>query len=321
MKKPLFGFLVLALIVSVLLAAPCPRSFAEQVLADNGSVLGQLRQLSDFPLYELRYEAPYNVVGPYTPVSAASAERPFACTLFSATDASGNRVMGRNFDWRPNPVMVVITKPAGGYASVSLVDMSYPVKLDDMVRWPFDGMNERGLAVGMMLVDEARSTYKVGMPAVTSFGIIRVLLDKAATLDEAIALMGQYLVGFGILPIHYFVADRRGAAATIEYFRGKLQVFREKRPWQVSANLLFSRLPESERIASCWRYALAARRLAATDGQLDGKGVFGLLEAVSESSTVWSSSYDLTNARLELALGRDYARTFSWSLDEITGND
>lgn len=244
----------------------------------------------------------------------ASAERAFACTLFSAIDASGNRVMGRNFDWISNPVLVVITKPAGGYASISVVDMGYPLKMVDMPRWPFDGMNERGLAVGMMSVDEAQSACEPGMRSVTSFGIIRVLLDKAATLDEALALMGKYLVGFGKMPLHYFVVDRSGASATAEYYRGKLRVFRAKRPWQVSANLLFSKIPEVERPGSCWRYAVAEKRLSKTDGRLDAKGVFGLLEAVSVPSTVWSSSYDLTRTTLELALGRKYGKTYRWSL-------
>lgn len=88
---------VLALLGTLLLAAPCTQSFAQVVRTDDGSVLERLRQLSDFPLYELRYEAPYNVVGPITSTSPGLSKSAFACTLFSAVDATGNRVMGRNF--------------------------------------------------------------------------------------------------------------------------------------------------------------------------------------------------------------------------------
>lgn len=319
-RKPLFGFLVFALMTAVLPAASCTQSSARVVRAEDGSIIGHLRQLSDFPLYELRYEAPYNVEGPITSVSPASsvqAERTFACTCFSAIDASGNRVMGRNFDWISHPVLVLITKPAGGYASISLVDMFYLVRLADAPGWPFDGMNERGLAVGLMAVDEAESACELGMPSVTSFGIIRVLLDKAATLDEALALMGKYFVTFGSAPIHYFIADRSGASAVAEYYKGKLHVFRAERPWQVSTNFVFAKSPEDAWPDLCWRYALASDRLSKIGGRLDAKGVFGLLEAVSQPRTVWSSSYDLTGTRLKLALGKKYAKTYSWSLDEI----
>jgi choloylglycine hydrolase len=275
--------------------------------------------LSDFPLYELRYEAPYNVVGPITSTSPGLSKSAFACTLFSAIDASGNRVMGRNFDWIANPVLVVITKPAGGYASISVVDMSYPMKLADAVGWPFDGMNERGLAIGMMAIDEAKSACEVGMASVSSFGIIRVVLDKAATVDEAIALMGKFFVTFGQIPLHYFIADRSGASATVEYYKEELRVFRGKKPWQVSTNLTFSKTPEAERIGLCWRYAAATSILSRTDGRLGPRGAFGLLAAVSQKTTVWSSAYDLSGAKLELALGKEVAKRYNWDLKEIAG--
>jgi hypothetical protein len=61
---------------------------------------------------------------------------------------------------------------------------------------------------------------------------------------------------------------------------------------------------------------VAADRLSETDGRLDAEGVFGLLAAVSEQRTVWSSSYDLTKAKLELALVRKFAETYRWSLGD-----
>jgi hypothetical protein len=237
----LFGFSILVATAAVLLLLSCTSSSTVVMHAEDGSILGRLRQLSEFPpLYELRYEAPYNVVGPVTsvpPAASVQAERLFACTCFSAIDASGSRVMGRNFDWLAHPILVLITRPAGGYASISVVDMSYIWSLADAPRWPFDGMNERGLAAGMMLVEEARSACELGMPSVSSFGIIRVILDEAATVDEAVALMDKYFVSFGDRPLHYFLADRTGASAVVEYYRGELRVFRAEGPWQVAVEL------------------------------------------------------------------------------------
>jgi len=318
-------------LMAALPAAAFEQSSAVMVRAADGSNLGLLRQLSNYPLYELRYEAPYHVgvlpISPVYPASSVQAERAFACTCFSAIAASGNRVMGRNYDWSDHPVLVLITKPAGGYASVSVLDMSFlgyssendplrhPARLVDAPSLPCDGMNERGLAVGMMAVDEAKSPNGPGMPVIGALGLMRVLLDNAATLEEALALMGKYYVAFGQgTPIHYFVADRSGASAVVEYFKRQLRVFRAERPWQVSTNFIFAQTSEVVGRALCWRYARATDRLSKTDGRLDPTGIFGLLEAVSQPSTGWSSSYDLTEASLELALGRKYATTYRWTL-------
>jgi hypothetical protein len=67
---------------------------------------------------------------------------------------------------------------------------------------------------------------------------------------------------------------------------------------------------------TCWRYAAASDRLSETDGRLDAEGAMGLLAAVSEQRTVWSSSYDLTRTKLELALGRKFTETLCWSLGD-----
>ena len=49
-------------------------------------------------------------------------------------------------------------------------------------RLPFDGMNERGVAVAMAAVPEARSPAG---DAIGSLGVIRLVLDRAASVDEA----------------------------------------------------------------------------------------------------------------------------------------
>ena len=243
--------------------------------------------------------------------------------------------MGRNYDWaQDRPVLVLITKPEGQYASISVMDITFlgyssvndpmqnPEKLVETPSWPCDGMNERGLAVSMMAVGQARSANDPGMPVVSGLGLIRVLLDQAATVEEALAIMGKYRVVFGEPPIHYIVTDRSGASAVVEYFKGQMRVFRAERAWQVSTNFNFSEVPEDARLGACWRYMLATVRLSKGEGRLDATGVFGILKAVSEPRTLYSSSYNLTDATLELALGRNYTKTYLWRLpDIIAGKD
>ena len=87
----------------------------------------------------------------------------FACTVFFG--AGGEPIMGRNFDFHDQPALLLRHRPPGAYASISMVDISYlgydranlhrlrhGDQLRDASRLPFDGMNERGLAVAMAQV-------------------------------------------------------------------------------------------------------------------------------------------------------------------------
>lgn len=302
----------------------------------GGRRLGTLRKLDDFPLYEFLYEADYDLAtmlgaaatGPSAAGSAAD-ERPmggsaFACTCFSAADISGHRVMGRNFDWDPDPVLALVTRPTRGHASISLVDIRYlgysasrlpefaPAALEHAPALPFDGMNDEGLAIGMMAVPHAEGAGDAARPEVDDLGLIRLILDGAATVAEAMALAGAWNVDFGSVPLHYFIADKTGDSVIVEYVGGKAVFFRGDGIWQVATNFLLSEVPADRRAASCRRYALACAELAAAVGRVPPRA---LLDKVSQPNTRWSSVYDLDETSLELVLGRDSGKTWSWDLD------
>ena len=154
----------------------------------------------------------------------------WACSLFAALGDPGNRLYGRNFDWRYSPALLLFTdRPAaGGYASVSLVDIAYfgfddgtidlaalPLAerraLLDAPGWPFDGMNEAGVAVGMAAVPTADERSDRDKPAIGSLGVMREVLDHAGSVDEAVAIFSSYNIDWeGGPPLHYLVADRTG---------------------------------------------------------------------------------------------------------------
>jgi hypothetical protein len=332
-------------LAGLLAAAGCSPAGAARsmtALSADGARIGALSELDGFPLYELRYEAPYRVEDFFEALpergasaafaSPAPARENFACTCFSATDRAGRRVMGRNFDWDRHPVLLLRARPPGAYASLSLVDLHYlgyseerspfddPGSLAAAPRLPFDGINEKGLAVGMMAVDHAegiaRGVASEAPPRrlVGELVLIRILLDRAASVKEAIALAKSFDVDFEEIPIHYFVADASGASAVIEYLGGEAVALANDAAWQLSTNFILAEVPPERREASCWRYSKASRSLAASGGKLGPKGAFGLLEAVSQPKTTWSSAYELGSPSLELALGRDYARHFRFEL-------
>ena len=44
--------------------------------------------------------------------------------------------------------------------------------------WPFDGMNEAGVAVGMAAVPQADERHDPGKPTIDSLEVIREILDR-----------------------------------------------------------------------------------------------------------------------------------------------
>ena len=86
------------------------------------------------------------------------------CSTFAAKLADGTPIFGRNFDMYDSPALLVTTRPKDGYASISMVNLAYigynsenlPTSLVKGIMTlaapyaPLDGVNEKGLAVGVL---------------------------------------------------------------------------------------------------------------------------------------------------------------------------
>ena len=260
-----------------------------------------------------------------------------ACSLFAALGDPTNRLFGRNFDWRYSPALLLFTdRPAtGGYASVSLVDLAY-FGFDDKVKdltalplaerralldapgWPFDGMNEAGVAVGMAAVPQADERHDPGKPSIDSLQVIREILDHAGSVDEAVARLKEYNIAWeGGPPLHYLVADRAGRAALVEFYAGKIAVMPNAVPWHAATNFTRSAVT-GDAAGQCPRYDTLVRRLTQTHGALDPRGALDLLQAVAQtqSATQWSVVYGMSTGTVEVVMGRKYNRVYTFRLGE-----
>ena len=252
----------------------------------------------------------------------------WACTVFNAADLDGARLLGRNFDWNHSPALLLFNHPREGYDSVSMVDISYlgfdlgnPTIVDrfqafDAAHIPFDGMNEAGLAVGMNAISHAEAMLEPGNPTVDTLVPIRLILDQAATVDEALAILQNYNIDFeGQTPIHYLIADTSGNSIIIEYINNEMRILEQENPgWQVSTNFLLSERPAETWPQACNRYRHAAETLTQHDGQLDTASAMSLLEDTSQGSTRWSVVYHMESGEIDLVMGRDYGEVLHFEL-------
>ncbi|MBN2335138.1 hypothetical protein JXL21_06220, partial [Candidatus Bathyarchaeota archaeon] len=169
LKPSRYTFPLIALIL-ILLAASYVRWEAphEGSTPHEPTVTG-FTMVDPYPLYVATYNGDYG----FTEYLATGVSHHLSditvpgCTVFYACGENGGPLMGRNFDFPSNPALLLYTDPPDGYASVSMVDLGYfgysltslpePDSLDSLLAapyMPFDGMNEKGLVVGMAAIPE-----------------------------------------------------------------------------------------------------------------------------------------------------------------------
>ena len=167
----------------------------------------------------------------------------FACSAFDAYNEKDDHLMGRNFDYKAAPVMVLHCAPAGGYKSVGFVDCNFMAcgydRPKDKTGWrgallaPFccvDGINEKGLAIEVNELKTEATAQKTGKTPITTTLMIRAVLDKAADVNEALALFRQYDMHASVgVDYHFLLADAQGNCALVEYIHNELSVLRPEK--------------------------------------------------------------------------------------------
>jgi len=328
-------YLYLIILNLYLFNTGCDRNW-EPVSAVNQSWLtkyGSVTLVDSYPLYKMNYTADYKFdeylkTGDFPNLAIINPNyEKFTCTCFSAFGDT-SRVLGRNYDWDSKELYyLVFTDPPDGYASVSTVDLGFfNYKQNDVptsennknvIRtlpyFPFDGMNERGLAVGMNALAHAESPYDPAKVTIGELQMIRLILDYAASTSEAISLIQQYNVRMEDPPVHYLVADSSGHSAIIEFVNGSMKVINNTNPWQVTTN--FTITGANLQNPPCWRYSTATTTLEQNSGNLNETGALDLLQSVSVSGTRWSTVYNLKEGKFQIVLGRDWHTLNSYTIN------
>ena len=280
----------------------------------------------------------------------------FNCTSFQAAKADGTGFWyGRNYDYFKNPTMVTVSHPKKGYASIAVSDMSHfgysLEKLPDSfiasmsclaaVYAPVDGMNEKGLCTSIMALPKQASQQETEKPNVGTTIIMRLWLDRCATVQEALDLLETVdvrhdaTVGSGY---HYMVADAAGDCAVVEFDKEdgwKTMIVRkdpEAKFMLVTNHLLSEKYYTTEpdpavgnpHSKSWWRYETAGAFLAGHDGTLTFDEAQECLALVHWKDLVWdngtvedtqySNVYDQTGLTLDLRNWNAYGETKRFAL-------
>jgi hypothetical protein len=312
-------------------ATPTPTQDTGGLTADEFATLSSLEKLDDYPFYVMHYTGDYRSTGTVTRLPTGS---DISCSLFASLSADSDMIYGRNFDWDFSPSLLLFTNPPDGYASVSMVGLTFigvssgaaqslahlPINqrtaLLSAPSMPFDGMNEYGLTIGMAAVPDEfmdDGSYDPALPMISSISIIRLMLDHARNVDEAIQLFEQYNLSFsGGPPIHYLLADRSGKAVLVEFYQGKMILLPNEAAYHLATNHLRC-IAQGD--GGCWRYHILSAELTESNGELDEGSAMQLLSDVRQEYTQWSSLYDMTSGDIRIAVGQNYSTSYTFHLD------
>ena len=264
----------------------------------------------------------------------------FGCSTICTRDEHGTVFFGRNYDWEVCTAMLVHTVPEDGYESFSTCCLDFlgfgegytpdGSMMDRMqtlaaIYVPMDGMNEKGLMVADLMAGDHEETHQQTEKAnLTTTTAIRLLLDRAADVDEAIALLGQYDMNSSIGSAHHFsIADASGKSVVVEYVDGEMLVTQTK---VVTNHYLADSRKQG---VGSEQSHLRFDTLSAHTGPADAMGVRELLKSVAQKNypqaedsyekTMWSIVYCPEGRCADFYFAENYEHQYGLLLQEKGG--
>ncbi len=163
------------------------------------------------------------------------------CSSFTAKDSSGDVLFARNYDFSKTNTCIVFTEGTDErHATISTVDLQFlGMDVNENVEGlmqkitclaapyaPLDGINDAGVSCGIYMTyqggEETIATdQNTELPDITSTTLLRLILDYADNVEEAVAIAENYdLHDSAKTSYHYMVADSTGKSVILEWTAG-----------------------------------------------------------------------------------------------------
>lgn len=243
---------------------------------------------------------------------------------FKVNTPDGEVLVDGNFDYPETDTLMIYSAPKNGYASYSMADLEVmgirpkhgstdPDSLVGrfmMLAAPYvacDGVNEAGLGVSTLELEIGEIHQDTGKPSLYIYTAIRVILDRCATVDEALTLLGSYDIhSHAGVRQHLFIADRSGRSVVVEWLDDKMYVN------ELDA-VTNSVVTPGEHYDECadWRLPVITAGLSENNGILMKEQARDLLGAV-KNNTEWSCVYDLNDFSVDLYVDEDYSKAYHY---------
>ena len=362
MNKVIKRVLIILLMIVVLAAAVFLGIYFTRI-----QTIGSIEQLTDYEdgynLYRMDVKYDYSIenvinrgieddqmmidsmlkeVLPLLPVKMKAPN--FGCTSFSLTDTDGDVHMGRNYDFKSDTsAMLVYCTPKDGYKSVAVAaldnvsanvpDENIKKKLASLAS-PFiclDGINEKGVSISVLTLDSEPVRQNTGKPVISTTLAIRLVLDRAATTEEAVELLRSYdMYSSAGRDYHFYITDASGDGRVVEYDCESETRELVATPTEAVTNFFIiykeKALPNQKNGIyghGRERYDAVMKVLEEEKGNYTNDTVWKAMKSAAQSpnpddvtsNTQWSVSYNNTDLTAEIAIRRNWDDINYFSLE------
>lgn len=278
---------------------------------------------------------------PGIPVSVKAPK--FGCTAFRAQLDDGDFVMGRNYDFKSDSsALLVRTHPKDGYASIGFSALNNlganapetsPAKSVAALLGPFamlDGVNEKGVSICVLTLDSDPTEQDSGKDAINTSLALRLVLDRAASTQEAVDLLAGYdMHAMAGRDYHFFITDATGDSRVVEYDPADEARPLVATPVREITNFYAIYADKVQPNQKNGIYGHGKERALAAASVLDAAGgsvsldiAWAACRAASQepnpddvtSNTQWSCVYDNTDRTVQVALRRNWDDVFEFAL-------
>ena len=248
-----------------------------------------------------------------------------SCTTF-CINTDNELVFGKNYDFDIG-YGIVLTNKRGVFKTAFTNDnppAEWTSKYGSVTfnqfgrEFPMGGMNEAGLVVELMWLDE--TVFPSPDERASVGGILQWIqyqLDNCETIQEVIDTDKFLRIPEGSIPVHYLITDKYGNTATIEFLKGQLvQHSGESLKYRTLTNDSYEKSLEYAKIfkglggsrmlngttSSMDRFTTSCTMLNNYSKEQNGNAVnygFEILKNVSQGrATKWSIIYDIKNMKV-----------------------
>lgn len=262
----------------------------------------------------------------------------FGCSALQIQTVDGMWLTGRNYDFRRDTSMMLVhCTPKHGYESIAFAALdnigvvnpteSLKKRLACLTA-PFiclDGINSQGVTVSVLTLDSEPTVQHAGKPMLSTSLVMRLVLDRAATTDEAVELLGHYdMLALMGRDYHFFISDATGKAVAVEYDCNTPERTMTVTPINVITNFYIMYGQDVYLSEEAQKYGHGYDRfetildiLCREDGAYSRNTVWDCLQQSSQlpkpdditSNTQWSVVYDHANLSADVVQRRHWEET------------
>lgn len=261
---------------------------------------------------------------------------PLMCTVFKTQNRQGEQLFARNFDLNQVHCLLVRTKPQNGYASIAalfpeIVSVKdYPIKgivtKMKLLLAPYiitDGFNEKGLGAAVLALGGEPTHQDSGKLPITTNLALRLILDQAATVDEAVELLKKYdMHASGGCNYHFFVTDKSGKSLVIEYYNNEMTLHESA----ICTNYYLRKdAPHFAQNENSYRRFDIVKDALDAHAVMDEETAMATLAAAKSyvedkdglKSTQWSEVFNLDKGTVNICIDGDFEHVYHFTIQDF----